>query len=169
AVEPRAVTSRPNPVCPARPAFEDEAPSEPDGGLGAEPPAAVPGVVPATGFRLPTGGRIDRDAPLTFTFDGTGYQGFRGDTLASALLANGVIAAATSIKLGRPRGIFSAGVEEPNAVVQIEEPFPEPMLPATTVELHDGLVAVSLPGQGRLATEPDPARYDAVYAHCDLL
>jgi len=43
------------------------------------------------------------------------------------------------------------------------------MLPATTVELYDGLVATSLPGQGRLATEPDPARYDAVHAHCDLL
>ncbi len=60
-------------------------------------------------------------------------------------------------------------MEEPNAVVQIEEPFPEPMLPATTVELYEGLVASSLPGQGRLATEPDPARYDAVHAHCDLL
>lgn len=60
-------------------------------------------------------------------------------------------------------------MEEPNAVVQIEAPFPEPMLPATTVELYDGLVASSLSGQGRLATEPDPARYDAVHAHCDLL
>ncbi|MFE1885508.1 sarcosine oxidase subunit alpha family protein, partial [Streptomyces diastatochromogenes] len=120
-------------------------------------------------YRLSTGGRVDRSAPLTFTFDGTEYQGFRGDTLASALLANGVIQAGTSIKLGRPRGIFSAGVEEPNAVVQIEAPFPEPMLPATTVELYDGLAASSLPGQGRLATEPDPARYDAVHAHCDLL
>ncbi|MCX5264923.1 sarcosine oxidase subunit delta family protein [Streptomyces sp. NBC_00199] len=120
-------------------------------------------------FRHPTRGRIDRDTLLTFTFDGTEYQGHRGDTLASALLANGVIHAGTSIKLGRPRGIFSAGVEEPNAVIQIEAPFPEPMLPATTVELYDGLVATSLPGQGRLATEPDPARYDAVHAHCDLL
>lgn len=60
-------------------------------------------------------------------------------------------------------------MEEPNAVIQIEAPFPEPMLPATTVELYDGLVATSLPGQGRLATDPDPARYDAVHAHCDLL
>ncbi|WP_282701490.1 sarcosine oxidase subunit alpha family protein [Streptomyces sp. CC219B] len=122
-----------------------------------------------TPFRHPTRGRIDRDTPLTFTFDGTEYQGYRGDTLASALLANGIIQTGTSIKLGRPRGIFSAGAEEPNAVVQIEEPFPEPMLPATTVELYDGLVATSLQGQGRLATAPDPARYDAVHAHCDLL
>ncbi|MGW0778821.1 sarcosine oxidase subunit alpha family protein [Streptomyces sp. NPDC002835] len=120
-------------------------------------------------FRLPSGGRVSRDRPLTFRFDGVEYEGYRGDTLASALLANGIIQAGTSIKLGRPRGIFSAGVEEPNAVVQIEAPFPEPMLPATAVELYDGLVASSLPGQGRLATEPDPARYDAVHAHCDLL
>ncbi|QUW83632.1 sarcosine oxidase subunit delta family protein [Streptomyces mirabilis] len=134
------------------------------GGLGEEttPVATQP-------FRLPTGGRVHRGERLRFTFDGTQYEGFRGDTLASALLANGVIEAGTSIKLGRPRGIFSAGVEEPNAVIQIEAPFPEPMLPATTVELYDGLVASSLPGQGRLATEPDPARYDAVHAHCDLL
>ncbi|MGW2047133.1 sarcosine oxidase subunit alpha family protein [Streptomyces sp. NPDC001858] len=164
-VEPQRVTSQPRPASPARAAFEDEAPSGPIGGPRAEPPARLD----SQPNRLATGGRIDRTDQLTFTFDGTEYQGYRGDTLASALLANGVIQAGTSIKLGRPRGIFSAGVEEPNAVVQIEAPFPEPMLPATTVELYDGLVASSLPGQGRLATEPDPARYDAVHAHCDLL
>lgn len=120
-------------------------------------------------FRLPDRGRIRRDQPLRFRFDGIEYQGYRGDTLASALLAHGVHQAATSVRLGRPRGILTAGVEEPNAVVQIEAPFPEPMLPATTIELYDGLVASSLPGQGRLATAPDPARYDAVHAHCDLL
>ncbi|MEU3922474.1 sarcosine oxidase subunit delta family protein [Streptomyces sp. NPDC029004] len=138
------------------------------GGVGMETPAPAPHGSTQP-FRLPTAGRVSRADRLTFTFDGTTYQGFRGDTLASALLANGTIQTGTSIKLGRPRGIFSAGVEEPNAVVQIEEPFPEPMLPATAVELYDGLVASSLPGQGRLATEPDPARYDAVHAHCDLL
>ncbi|MGW2521523.1 sarcosine oxidase subunit delta family protein [Streptomyces sp. NPDC001617] len=163
--EPRPVTSQASPAQSARPACEDEAPSGPIGGLGAEPPARLD----SQPNRLATGGRVDRNHPLTFTFDGTQYQGFRGDTLASALLANGVIQAATSIKLGRPRGIFSAGVEEPNAVVQIEEPFPEPMLPAPTIELYDGLVATSLPGQGRLATAPDPARYDAVHDHCDVL
>ncbi|MFI7498110.1 sarcosine oxidase subunit alpha family protein [Streptomyces sp. NPDC049687] len=188
--EPRPATIEPRPVPAARPAFGDEALSGPTGGQGAEPPgsggegaapledgtgrggggaAAVSGSAAGSPLRHPTRGRIHRDTPLTFTFDGTAYQGYRGDTLASALLANGVIQAGTSIKLGRPRGIFSAGVEEPNAVIQIEEPFPEPMLPATTVELYDGLVATSLPGQGRLATEPDPARYDAVHAHCDLL
>ncbi|WP_406176131.1 sarcosine oxidase subunit alpha family protein [Streptomyces sp. NBC_00996] len=136
------------------------------GGLGEETTAPDTVTQP---FRLTAGGRIHRDERLSFVFDGTPYEGVRGDTLASALLANGVIQAGTSIKLGRPRGIFSAGVEEPNAVVQIEAPFPEPMLPATTVELHDGLVASSVPGQGRLATRPDPARYDAVHTHCDLL
>ncbi|MFJ9752545.1 sarcosine oxidase subunit alpha family protein [Streptomyces chartreusis] len=168
--EERPAAPGPRPVHSARPALEDKAPSGPTWVQGAEP------LQDGTGrggggapFRHPTRGRIRRDEPLTFTFDGTEYQGFRGDTLASALLAGGVIQAGTSIKLGRPRGIFSAGVEEPNAVVQIEEPFPEPMLPATTVELYDGLVASSLTGQGRLATEPDPARYDAVHAHCDLL
>jgi sarcosine oxidase subunit alpha len=187
--EARPATARPRPVQPARPAPEDQASSGPAGVQGAQSCGAAVGTQPlrdGTGggergaaplggcaagqpFRRPTGGRIDRANLLTFTFDGTAYQGHRGDTLASALLANGVIQAATSIKLGRPRGIFSAGVEEPNAVVQIEAPFPEPMLPATTVELYDGLAASSLPGQGRLAGEPDPARYDAVHAHCDVL
>ncbi|MCX5419058.1 sarcosine oxidase subunit delta family protein [Streptomyces sp. NBC_00078] len=166
APEAHSATAQPSPAPPTRPACADEAPAGPTGGsLGAGPPARIA----SQPHRLASGGRVDRNEPLTFVFDGTEYQGFRGDTLASALLANGVIAAATSIKLGRPRGIFSAGVEEPNAVVQIEEPFPEPMLPATTVELYDGLVATGLPGQGRLATEPDPARYDAVHTHCDLL
>ncbi|MGW7383158.1 sarcosine oxidase subunit delta family protein [Streptomyces sp. NPDC054794] len=177
--EQRPAAAEPRTLRSARPIFADVAPEEPQAGHGAEPPAGVQGADPLVSgeggveenqpFRLPTRGRIHRDAPLTFTFDGTEYQGYRGDTLASALLANGVIQAGTSTKLGRPRGIFSAGVEEPNAVVQIEAPFPEPMLPATTVELYDGLVATSLPGQGRLATAPDPARYDAVHAHCDLL
>ncbi|MEU5637868.1 sarcosine oxidase subunit delta family protein [Streptomyces rishiriensis] len=180
--EDRPATPAPTPAPPARPAFEGEAVRAAGEPASAGPGSGVEGAESrrdgtARGgegettqpFRHPTRGRIDRDTLLTFTFDGTQYQGHRGDTLASALLANGVIHAGTSIKLGRPRGIFSAGVEEPNAVIQIEEPFPEPMLPATTVELYDGLVATSLPGQGRLATAPDPARYDAVHAHCDLL
>ncbi|WP_328449937.1 2Fe-2S iron-sulfur cluster-binding protein [Amycolatopsis sp. NBC_00438] len=107
--------------------------------------------------------------PLKFTFDGRELTGFLGDTLASALLANGIHQVATSIKYGRPRGIVAAGVEDSNALVQIEAPFPEPMLSATTVELYDGLVARGLSGQGRLAAEPDPARYDAKHAHCDVL
>ncbi|MGH3404927.1 MAG: (2Fe-2S)-binding protein, partial [Streptosporangiaceae bacterium] len=91
-------------------------------------------------FRLPAG-RIDRTAPLRFVFNGETYTGYRGDTLASALLANGVRVVARSLRHDRPRGIFSAGVEEPSALVQVQAPFPEPMLTATTVELYDGLIA----------------------------
>jgi sarcosine oxidase, subunit alpha len=120
-------------------------------------------------MRLPAGGRVDRRVELSFTFGGATYTGHPGDTLASALLANDVHQVATSIRLGRPRGIMAAGPEDPNALVQIEAPFPEPMLTATTVELYDGLVATGLPGQGRLATEPDPARYDAMNVHCEVL
>jgi sarcosine oxidase subunit alpha len=119
--------------------------------------------------RLPGRGRVDRTAPLRFTFDGRELTGFRGDTLASALLANGIHRVATSIEYGRPRGIVAAGVEDPNALVQLEAPFPEPMLSATTVELYDGLVARGLSGRGKLAAGPDPARYDAKHVHCDVL
>jgi sarcosine oxidase subunit alpha len=119
--------------------------------------------------RHPALGRIDRGKPLRFRFDGQDYQGYQGDTLASALLASGVHQVATSIRLGRPRGIVSAGSEEPSALIQIEQPFPEPMLAAPIVELYDGLVASSLRGQGRLSGDPDPARYDAVNTHCDVL
>jgi sarcosine oxidase subunit alpha len=119
--------------------------------------------------RHPSAGLVDRSGVLRFRFNGEEYQGYQGDTLASALLANGVRQVGTSVRLGRPRGIFTAGSEEPTAIVQIEAPFPEPMLTATTVELFDGLVASGLSGRGRLATEPDPARYDARYAHTDVL
>ncbi|MEW9533536.1 2Fe-2S iron-sulfur cluster-binding protein [Microbispora sp. NPDC049125] len=110
-----------------------------------------------------------RGETLRFRFDGRDYEGLRGDTLAAALLANGVRTVATSPGLGRPRGVYAAWTEEPNAIVQVEHPFPEPMLQATTVELYDGLVARGLPGRGVLADRPDPARYDAVHAHCDVL
>ena len=86
--------------------------------------------------------RVDLSKPLTFTFDGTTYQGFAGDTLASALLANGVKIVARSFKYGRPRGIVGAGAEEPNALVQIDiGAKTTPDLKATQVELYDGLVA----------------------------
>jgi NADPH-dependent 2,4-dienoyl-CoA reductase/sulfur reductase-like enzyme len=70
-------------------------------------------------YRLPSGGRIDRARPLRFTFDGKSYQGFHGDTLASALLANDVRLVGRSFKYHRPRGILSAGSEEPNALVEL--------------------------------------------------
>ena len=120
-------------------------------------------------FRTVADGRIDRSTTVEFVFDGQTYTGHPGDTLASALLASGRHQIATSVKLGRPRGIAAAWAEDPGGLVQIEEPFPEPMLLATTVELFDGLVAHGLPGQGRLAEVPDSARYDAVHHHVDVL
>jgi sarcosine oxidase, subunit alpha len=120
-------------------------------------------------FRTPAGGRIDRGTRYEFSFDGRTFTGHRGDTLASALLAHGVHKIASSVKLGRPRGISAAWAEDTGGLVQIEAPFPEPMLLASTVELHDGLVARGLPGQGRLADIADSARYDAMHAHADVL
>ena len=119
--------------------------------------------------RLPHGGRVDRSAPLRFSFDGVPYTGLRGDTLASALLANGVLRTAPSLYRRRPRGITTAGVEEPNALVQVDGPCSEPMLLATTVELYEGLVATGLSGLGRLDPAPDQAEYDKMHIHTDVL
>jgi sarcosine oxidase, subunit alpha len=95
-------------------------------------------------FRLPAGGVIDRSRPLVFTFDGRRYSGYAGDTLASALLANGVRLVARSFKYHRPRGIVGSGSEEPNALVRLgEESRAEPNLRATEIALFDGLVARS--------------------------
>lgn len=94
--------------------------------------------------RATTGGLIDRSRAVSFQFDGKQFTGFAGDTLASALLANGVRIFGRSFKYHRPRGVFSAGVEEPNALVQLREgPQMEPNLRATQIELFDGLVANS--------------------------
>ncbi len=94
--------------------------------------------------RLPAGGRIDRSRPLGFTFNGTRYQGFAGDTLAAALLANGIHLVGRSFKYHRPRGIVTAGPEEPNALVQLGTGArTEPNVRATQIELHDGLIARS--------------------------
>lgn len=97
--------------------------------------------------RLKSGGRIDRNKVLNFTFDGRHYQGYQGDTLASALLANGVNVLARSFKYGRPRGIFGSGAEEPNAIVQLGSGAETvPNLRATQVELYEGLDAFSVDG-----------------------
>jgi sarcosine oxidase subunit alpha len=168
--------------------------------------------------RLPAGGHIDRATRLAFTFDGRRYEGHPGDTLASALLANGVRLVGRSFKYHRPRGIFSAGVEEPNALVELREGARrEPNTRATVVELFDGLIAHSQNRRGSLAFDwmaaagllapwlgagfyyktfmwpaawwervyepmirraaglgrasglPDPDRYEAAHAHCDVL
>ncbi|MEV0181802.1 sarcosine oxidase subunit alpha family protein [Streptomyces sp. NPDC050625] len=120
-------------------------------------------------FRLPQGGQIDRGTVLRFTVDGRELTGHPGDTVASAMLAHGLVEVAPSLYRGRPRGIVSAGVEEPNALLQIEGPCSEGMLPATTVELYDGLSAVTLSGMGRLDPGPDPAVHDKKYVHTDVL
>ena len=98
--------------------------------------------------RLASGGRIDRARPLRFTFNGRSYGGFHGDTLASALIANGVDIVGRSIKLHRPRGIVGAGVEEPNAILQLggADGHALPNQRATLVELYDGLVARTVNG-----------------------
>ncbi|MCP4327616.1 MAG: sarcosine oxidase subunit alpha family protein [Alphaproteobacteria bacterium] len=167
--------------------------------------------------RLESGGRIDRDRPVTFTFDGKRYAGFDGDTVASALLANDVHLVGRSYKYHRPRGILSAGAEEPNALLQLGRGArSDPNTRATVQALYDGLVADSqnrwpnlkfdigevnnvlsrlLPagfyyktfmwppsqwetyehgirraaGLGKAPTGPDPDRYEAVHAHCDVL
>jgi sarcosine oxidase, subunit alpha len=96
-------------------------------------------------FRLAAGGQIDRERPIQFSFDGRAFEGFAGDTLASALLANDVCLVGRSFKYHRPRGILSAGSEEPNALVTIDrgEGRITPNLRATQVELYEGLVARS--------------------------
>lgn len=105
--------------------------------------------------RMEAGGSgVDREAPLHFTFDGVPYVGLAGDTLASALLGNGVDVVCASPILGRPRGVVGAGVEEAGAFVEVSEPWLDPIVPATAVELVDGMVAVGRPGVGVL---PDDA------------
>ena len=96
-------------------------------------------------FRTADGGRIDRDQVVRFSFDGCRYEGHSGDTLASALLANDVHRVGRSFKYHRPRGILSAGSEEPNALVTLEggPGRATPNLRATQIELFDGLTARS--------------------------
>lgn len=97
--------------------------------------------------RLEKGGRVDRSRPLSFRFNGKSYQGYAGDTLASALLANGVTVVGRSFKFHRPRGIVACGVEEPNAIMQIGTGSSTlPNLIATQVELYEGLEARSTKG-----------------------
>jgi sarcosine oxidase, subunit alpha len=97
------------------------------------------------GFRTASGGRVDRSRRHGFTFDGRAYEGVAGDTLASALLANGVHLVGRSFKYHRPRGILAAGSEEPNALVTVSRDGARvtPNLRATQVELYDGLIAES--------------------------
>ncbi len=95
-------------------------------------------------FRTSSGGVVDRDSVYRFTFDGRDFAGMRGDTLASALLANGVRLVGRSFKYHRPRGIFSIGADEPNGLLQLGQgPYTEPNTRATQTELYDDLIASS--------------------------
>ena len=99
--------------------------------------------------RLAQGGAIDRTKPLRFTFDGTPYEGFAGDTVASALLANGVRIVGRSFKYHRPRGIYTAGPEEPNAILDLRHgPRHDPNARATLEPLADGMALRSIHASG---------------------
>ncbi len=109
-----------------------------------------------SGWRLNSGGAIDRSHTLNFTWEGRAYTGHPGDTLASALLANGVDIIGRSFKYHRPRGLLGAGLEETNAIIQLEDGANTiPNLKATQVELYEGLSA------GPVNTWPS-AKFDAL-------
>src|SRR5688572_16763878 len=107
------------------------------------------------GYRLPRGGaRIDRAQQLRFTFDGETVEGFAGDTVASALLASGRTLVARSFKYHRPRGVYSAGAEEPSALVTLRSgASTEPNAKATIVEASEGLSVRSQNAWPSLSTD----------------
>jgi len=120
--------------------------------------------------RLASGGAVDRGAPLRFRFDGREREGLEGDTLASALLAAGLGGAFRSPVLGRPRGVMTAGPEEPCAFVEVSAPWFDLIAPATMVPLVDGLAAAVRAGVGRLpgpAARTPPSRQR--HAHVETL
>ena len=95
-------------------------------------------------MRIEGRGLVDRGQTLGFRFDGRDYVGHPGDTLASALLANGVRLVGRSFKYHRPRGVLTAGAEEPNALVEmLEDGQHTPNVRATVQELYQGLAARS--------------------------
>ena len=95
-------------------------------------------------FRINNTGGINRERPVRFIFDGRTCYGYEGDTLASAMLANGIFITGRSFKYHRPRGVFTDGLEEPNSLVQLEDgPITLPNMQTTQVELYDGLIARS--------------------------
>ena len=105
-----------------------------------------------TARRLQSGGLIDRSRRIRFKFNGKDYSGHPGDSLAAALLAQGVRCFGRSFKYHRPRGVVGAGAEEPNALVQVGEgALSTPNLRATQVELYEGLIARTVNGWPSLA------------------
>jgi len=106
---------------------------------------------------------------ISFSFDDKLYKGLQGEPMAAALLRNGVLSVALSTYHGRPRGIVGLGVEEPNALIQLVSGTKESMLPATVIEVTEGLAALSLAGIGALPEFPDEARYDKTNRYVDTL
>jgi sarcosine oxidase subunit alpha len=106
---------------------------------------------------------------ISFSFDDQLYKGLAGEPMAAALLRNGVLSFTNSTYHIRPRGIVGLGVEEPNALIQLVSGTNESMLPATVVEVAEGLAARSLTGVGALPELPDEARYDKANRYVDTL
>lgn len=116
--------------------------------------------------------QIDRNDVVNVTVDGQVVSGYRGDTLASAILASGTVQCGQSMYLGRPRGIVAAGVEEPNALVDVlraGQSVRESMLASTTLEITNGLDAKFLSGLGVMDPREDLSKYDRKYVHTDVL
>src|SRR5258706_12913151 len=106
---------------------------------------------------------------VSFSFDDKLYKGNQGEPMAAALLRSGLLSITNSTYHGRPRGVVGLGVEEPNALVQLVSGTMESMLPATVIEVVDGLAARSLTGIGALPELPDEARYDKTNRYVDTL
>ena len=106
---------------------------------------------------------------VSFIFDDKIYKGFQGEPMAAALLRNGLLSITNSTYHGRPRSVIGLGVEEPNALVQLVSGTKESMLPATVIEVADGLTARRLTGISTLPDLPDDARYDKTNCYVDTL
>src|SRR6516162_8399673 len=120
-------------------------------------------------FRSRRTGGFKSMSEVSFSFDDKLYMGREGEPMAAALLRNGVLAITYSTYHERPRGIVGLGVEEPNAIVQLVSGTKESMLPATVIEVAEGLAARSLTGVGALPEHPDEARYDKTNYFVDTL
>ena len=106
---------------------------------------------------------------ISFSFDDKIYKGQQGEPMAAALLRSGMVSITNSTYHGRPRGVIGLGVEEPNALVQLVSGTKESLLPATMIEVTDGLAARSLTGVGTLPELPDEARYDKTNYYVDTI
>src|ERR1043165_5511332 len=104
---------------------------------------------------------------ISFSFDDKIYKGQQGEPMAAALLRRGMLSITNSTYHGRPRGVIGLGVEEPNALVQLVSGTMESMLPATAIEVVEGLSALSLTGVGALPEHSDEARYDKINRYVD--